>query len=405
MLQGIYLSCLGSKGSLMTEFAPHWSMAEPAGSSSTAPETERGVSPTWDLSDLFAGIDDPAIEAALIAAGKDAEAIAETYAGTLGERSGDELALMLERYETVEETLGRVYAFASLSHAANRDDPKIGRFMQGVQERVNAITTHLLFVTLELNRIDDAALSREARGIANAAEPPALARQCPSFSPASALRRDREGAARALGHRPQRLGAAVRREHVRLALSVSRRGADQRADLRQDVGEGPRRSPRRSRSASAAFSPAISASAAASPTRSSRTRPSRTAGATSRGRSRRAISPTRSRTRWSTRSSPRCATPIPGCRIATTRSRRAGWGSTSWSSGTATRRCPRIATNGGAGPMPRSSCSTPTARSRRRWPRWSTDSSSATGSTPRSGPARTAAPFAIRSCPACTPTC
>ncbi len=143
----------------MTEIAPHWSMAEPTGSSSTAPETERGVSPTWDLSDLFAGIDDPGIEAALTEAGTEAEAIAATYAGTLGERSGDELAAMLKRYETVQETLGRVYAFASLSHAADRDDPKIGRFMQGVQERVNAITTHLLFVALELNRIEDAALA------------------------------------------------------------------------------------------------------------------------------------------------------------------------------------------------------------------------------------------------------
>jgi oligoendopeptidase F len=47
-------------------------------------------------------------------------------------------------------------------------------------------------------------------------EPEALARQRARLPPAPALRRDREGAARALGHRQKRLGAAVRREHVRL---------------------------------------------------------------------------------------------------------------------------------------------------------------------------------------------
>jgi oligoendopeptidase F len=120
-------------------------------------EVERG--PTWDLSDLYAGFDDPAIEATLAAAASESEAIARDFAGTLAERSGDDLAQMLGRYEALQESIGRVYAFASLNHAANRDDPKIGRFVQAVQERVNAINTHLLFVTLELNRIDDALLA------------------------------------------------------------------------------------------------------------------------------------------------------------------------------------------------------------------------------------------------------
>jgi oligoendopeptidase F len=114
--------------------------------------------PGWDLSDLFAGFDDPAIEDTLAAAAQEAEAVAKDYAGTLAERTGDDIAAMLARYEALQEAIGKVYAFASLNHAANREDPKIGRFMQMVQERVNAITTHLLFVTLELNRLDDAVL-------------------------------------------------------------------------------------------------------------------------------------------------------------------------------------------------------------------------------------------------------
>lgn len=118
--------------------------------------------PTWDLGDLFSGLDDPAIAAALEQAEREAEAIAADFAGKLDKASGDDVASMLERYERVEEALGRVYAFASLNHAANRDDPKIGRFMQSVQERVNAINTHLLFVTLELNKLGDESLDGKA---------------------------------------------------------------------------------------------------------------------------------------------------------------------------------------------------------------------------------------------------
>ena len=62
---------------------------------------------------------------------------------------------MIERYETLEDRIGRVTSFAQLLFAAHRDDPKIGQFYQGVQERVTGIGTRLLFVTLELNKLDD----------------------------------------------------------------------------------------------------------------------------------------------------------------------------------------------------------------------------------------------------------
>ncbi|HRY25938.1 MAG: M3 family oligoendopeptidase [Geminicoccaceae bacterium] len=140
------------------------------------------IAPRWDLGDLFAGFDDPAIEATLRSAAGEAKAVAEAHAGRLGELDGQGLASLIERYEVVQEQLGRVYAFASLSHAGNRDDALIGRFFQGVQERVNAINTDLLFVTLELNRLDDDAL--EARIEAS----PALARFRPWLANVRAFR-------------------------------------------------------------------------------------------------------------------------------------------------------------------------------------------------------------------------
>jgi oligoendopeptidase F len=50
-------------------------------------------------------------------------------------------------------------SYAQLLHAAKADDPEIGRFYQTVHERVTDVGTRLLFLTLELNRIDDQVLA------------------------------------------------------------------------------------------------------------------------------------------------------------------------------------------------------------------------------------------------------
>lgn len=114
--------------------------------------------PTWDLSDLFASPDDPAIEATLAADLAAAQALEAEHKGRLGALDGDGLAALIERYERLEESMGRVGSYAQLLHAGAREDEVIGRFHQGIQERLTEIGTHLLFVTLELNKLEDAVL-------------------------------------------------------------------------------------------------------------------------------------------------------------------------------------------------------------------------------------------------------
>ena len=89
-----------------------------------------------------------------------------------GARRGDRRA-----YERIEEVLGRVYVLRPAGlFAGDRSDPAIGRFYQTMQERVNAITTHLLFFTLELNRLDDA--DARPRSSTAARRSPATRRGC-----------------------------------------------------------------------------------------------------------------------------------------------------------------------------------------------------------------------------------
>ncbi len=128
-----------------------------------SPELVEQPLPTWDLGDLYAAPDSPEIEADLERAATVATALADEFKGRLGELDGDALGELIARYEQLEEWLGRAMSYAQLLHAANTEDPKIGRFFQTVQERVNEIGTQVLFVTLELNRIEEDALEASSR--------------------------------------------------------------------------------------------------------------------------------------------------------------------------------------------------------------------------------------------------
>ena len=109
-------------------------------------------------------------------------ALEAEHKGRLAELDGSALADVVERYERIEEQLGKVASYAQLLHAARTDDPEIGRFFQTVQERVNETGTRLLFITLEINRIEEDALA------AKLAQSPALARYRPWLRDVRAFR-------------------------------------------------------------------------------------------------------------------------------------------------------------------------------------------------------------------------
>ncbi|HEY1930447.1 MAG TPA: M3 family oligoendopeptidase [Acetobacteraceae bacterium] len=114
--------------------------------------------PRWDLSDLYPAPDSPAVEADFSLSDNQARAFSADHAGKLAGLSGAALAEAIAQYERIDETLGRLMSYAQLLFAADSTDAAIGRFYQSVNERVTAISSHTLFFTLELNRLDDAVL-------------------------------------------------------------------------------------------------------------------------------------------------------------------------------------------------------------------------------------------------------
>jgi len=122
------------------------------------PDGTAGELPTWDLRDLYAAPDAPELEADLVRALADAKAFEAQHAGRLAALGGAALGAAIGEYERIEEVLGRVMSYAQLLFAGDSTDPAVGKFYQSMTERVTAISSHLIFFTLELNRLDEAAL-------------------------------------------------------------------------------------------------------------------------------------------------------------------------------------------------------------------------------------------------------
>jgi oligoendopeptidase F len=118
--------------------------------------------PTWDLGDLYPSPEDPAVTADFSKAETAAQAFAAAYQGRLAAMAGSGLAGAIAEYERIEEILGRLMSYAQLLFAGDSSNAEIGRFYQTVSEQVTAISSNLLFFTLELNRLDEAALEQKA---------------------------------------------------------------------------------------------------------------------------------------------------------------------------------------------------------------------------------------------------
>ena len=128
--------------------------------------------PAWDLTDLYPAPDSVQLETDFGRAADRARALNAAHAGHLAGRTGAELARVLAEYEQIEEILGRLASYAQLQFSQDGTDPALGKFYQSVMERVTTISSDLLFLNLELNRIEDGVLEAKLAD-------PALARYRP----------------------------------------------------------------------------------------------------------------------------------------------------------------------------------------------------------------------------------
>jgi oligoendopeptidase F len=126
-----------------------------------AEDRELGTLPEWRLEDLYASMDAPEIESDFETASRRADDIAGRFKGRLADLAqdgGSGLAAAIREFEEIEEILGRLMSYAGLIYAGDTSDPVRAKFYGDLQSRLTDVSTKLLFLPLEINRIDDAVL-------------------------------------------------------------------------------------------------------------------------------------------------------------------------------------------------------------------------------------------------------
>ena len=124
-----------------------------------------GALPEWNLADLYPALDSAEVKRDLERATLECEAFEQAYKGKLAflaesQGGGAALGEAVKRYEAIDDLLGRLISYAGLVHAGDTTDPVRTKFYGDVQDRITTASTHTLFFTLELNRIDDDVLER-----------------------------------------------------------------------------------------------------------------------------------------------------------------------------------------------------------------------------------------------------
>src|ERR1700704_7107920 len=124
-----------------------------------------GGLPEWNLADLYPSMDAPEIKRDLDRGETECIEFEKAYKGRLANiaaspDAGRTLGEAVRRYEAIEDVLGRLISYAGPLYAGNTTDPAIAKFYGDMQERITAASLHLLFFTLDLNRLDDAPLEK-----------------------------------------------------------------------------------------------------------------------------------------------------------------------------------------------------------------------------------------------------
>ena len=128
----------------------------------TAAQPDAGVEalPTWRLDDLYAGRDDPRIDADLAAAALTSGELAAMKGAFVAARTDPAaLGALIDRgvslYQAATDKLWALGAYASLAASTVRDEPAWSKFEADIRARSSQIAAESLYFTLELNQLQE----------------------------------------------------------------------------------------------------------------------------------------------------------------------------------------------------------------------------------------------------------
>ncbi|MBE7217422.1 MAG: M3 family oligoendopeptidase [Caulobacteraceae bacterium] len=138
------------------------------------PIAQADALPQWSLADLYSGMDDPAIARDLAAAEAAVAELGKLKGALVGARAdAGRLGVGLDRaialYQQAADLLGAAGAYASLGAATARDDAAWAKFEADIRAKGAAIGADTLWLTLELNQLEDWEIEAALKAHADAA--------------------------------------------------------------------------------------------------------------------------------------------------------------------------------------------------------------------------------------------
>ena len=133
----------------------------------SASKEELGTLPEWNLADLYPAMDAPEFLDDLARMAAECKAFAADYQGKLAsllaaENASAALHAAIQRYERIDELMGRLMSYAGLVYAGDTSDPARAKLYGDTQEKLTSAGTDILFFQLELNQLDDKPLAAAA---------------------------------------------------------------------------------------------------------------------------------------------------------------------------------------------------------------------------------------------------
>ena len=118
--------------------------------------------PTWDLSDLYTGMDDPQLEADINGMVNQAQSFEQKYKGRIASTdvTAELLHTVLEDYEVLMRAEYKPGAFSHLLFSTDTTDTQRGALLQRVREVSSTAATHLIFFDLEIGEIPQETFDR-----------------------------------------------------------------------------------------------------------------------------------------------------------------------------------------------------------------------------------------------------
>lgn len=120
--------------------------------------------PRWNLTDLYPAPDSAELSQDLKISAERSAAFENKWKGKLeaeiSKTQGGDFADAIKEFEQLQELMGRVYSYAGLLYADDTSSAANAKLYGDVQQKLTDASSHLIFFSLELNRIDDALLDK-----------------------------------------------------------------------------------------------------------------------------------------------------------------------------------------------------------------------------------------------------